>query len=383
MLSTTCVQKIFCFHKINPDISLIHEFNSLTHLPCGAPIFHTQTHPHATGMTFYQLHPHVTIHERLDGDLQLGTNPKSAVIVRGLSREALRNFNGQHELAHIATQSECSIADLEALIQQLQAGGFIYETSSHEAIRLLPHQDRKSLLRESPVSDMAARIETVIYVHGLNRLGVLIGSLLRESGFPHIRFVDDRLVTANDVQTWGFSRVDIGERRDRTLALIHEAALAGALHKQIHPGVSVPGELHIIVCDQQSDWAVFNPKLADTFISEGIDHLMIAYADSGSFISPVISKSTTGCLRCHFHMIADRDSSWPGIFDNVIHQDVSDRAPIGLLVDTAIETVARLAAHLGGNEDETLLEILWPTRELLRVDWLAHPGCGCQWDRMD
>lgn len=335
-------------------------------------------------MAFFQLDPRVTIHQRNDGDIQLGTDPHSAIIVRGISRDSLRCFDGQHSLAEIASKAQCTTDEIDNLVAALQRAELIVETSTHNELPHLTTHERRSLLRESLALDINPRLETVVFVHGLNRLGVLISSLLRESGFPHLRFVDDRPVGHNDVQLWGFSRIDVGQRRDRTLALMHESASPGVLHKQIHPRVTVPGEFHIVVCDQQSDWAILNPNLVDEFASAGIDHVVVGYADKQSVLSPVITKETSGCLRCHFQSLVDQDSSWPRIFDNVIHQEVSDRAPIGLLIDTAIEVVQRVAQHFTGRyEDETLMRISWPERLITRDSWFAHPGCGCQWDRMD
>lgn len=333
-------------------------------------------------MSFFQLHPRATIHQRLNGDLQLGTNPQTAVIVRGLSRETLRSIDGHHDVEQLAALSQTPANQIADLLQTLQRVGLVTEQKTHDELPHLSVHERRTLLRESASDDMAARLETVIYVHGLNRLGVLIGSLLREAGFPHLRFVDDRLVTHNDVQVWGFSRIDVGQRRDRTLALIHESLAQGNLHKQIHPRVTVPGELHIVVNDQQSDWPILNPALVDEFANTGVDHMLIGYADNQSIISPVITSQTQGCVRCHFQSIADRDPSWSLIFDNVIHQDVCDRAPIGLLVDTAVDVAQRVADFFGQVDDETLLTINWPSRECEYSTWIAHPACGCQWDAM-
>lgn len=333
-------------------------------------------------MSFFQLHPHVTIHDRNNGDIQLGTNPETAIIVRGISRESLRYFDGRHDLAEIAQKAHCDSHDVEKLVATLQRAGHIIEHSTHNELPHLTNHERRTLLRESITDEITSRLDTVIYVHGLNRLGVILGSLLREAGFPHLRFVDDRLVTQADVQMWGFSRVDIGQRRDRTLALIHESLSRGALHKQIHPRVTVPRELHILVTDQQSDWPILNPHLVDEFMSKDIDHLVVSYADSQSLITPVITADTQGCVRCHFQSIADLDNSWPLIFNNILRQEISDRAPIGLLIDTAIETAARVAQYFRNDASESLLDIQWPSREHHEQPWIAHPGCGCQWDRM-
>lgn len=334
-------------------------------------------------MTHFQLHPHVTIHDRANGEIQLGTNPHTALIVRGISRELLRHFDGRHNVEQIATKTHYEVSDLQTLVATLQRAGHLIESDTHEELPLLSDHERRTLLRETHIHDVSKRLETVIYIHGLNRMGVIISSLLREAGFPHLRFVDARLVTASDVQMWGFGRVDIGERRDRTLALIHESLSRGALHKQIHPRVTVPRALHVLVADQRSDWPVFDPQIADEFMSSAIDHLVVAYGDTQSLISPVISTDTAGCLRCHFQSIVDQDSSWPLIFNNILNQDISDRAPIGLLIDTAIEVVARLADYFHDQVQDTLLSISWPAREHIHQSWIAHPGCGCQWDQMN
>ena len=333
-------------------------------------------------MSFYQLHPRATIHERHNGDLQLGTDPRTAVIVRGLNRDTLRKIDGHHDVAQLAALSNSPAEEIADLLSTLASAGLVVEQKSHAALPHLATHDRRAILRESAPTEITQRLETVIYVHGLNRLGVLTASLLREAGFPHLRFVDDRNVTPNDVQVWGFSRIDIGQRRDRTLALIHESLAQGNLHKQIHPPVTVPAELHVVIADQQCDWPVLNPRLVNHFVSSGVDHLMAAYGDSQSLISPVITPETHGCIQCQFHSLVDRDASWPLIFDNVIHQDVSDRAPIGLLIDTAIEIVQRVSHHFGNTQDETLLVLNWPARQHSYENWIAHPACGCQWDEM-
>ena len=333
-------------------------------------------------MSFFQLHPRATIHVRHNGDIQLGTNPQTAVIVRGLTRDTLRCIDGHHDIDQLAALSQTSTKEIADLLHTLHDAGLVIEPVSHSELPLLATHERRSLLREAQKIDIASRLETMIYIHGLNRLGVLIGSLLREAGFPHLRFVDERPVTHNDVQVWGFGRIDVGQRRDRTLTLMHESISEGSLHKQIHPRVTVPCDLHIVVNDQQSDWAVLNPNSVEKFLSSGQAHMLIGYGDTQAIMSPILTSHTHGCARCYFHSLVDRDSSWPLIFDNVTHQDICDRAPIGLLLDTAIDVGQRVSNYFSKIEDDTLLTVNWPSRERLRSTWIAHPACGCQWDSM-
>jgi hypothetical protein len=333
-------------------------------------------------MTYYQLHPHVTIHDRLDGTLQLGTDPHKAVVVHGMNRNIFRLLDGSHSIADIARQNSCDQQELENLLNSLQTNSLINSTSFHDELPYLSNHERRSVLRETGVADLKGRLETVIYIHGLNRLGVLVSSLLREAGFPHLRFIDARPVTENDVQIWGFGRLDIGQRRDRTLALLHESTSRGSLHKQIHPRVTYLKELHLVVCDQQADWPILNPNLVDEFVRMDKDYLVVGYADSASFITPVVSRDTNGCLRCYFYALSDRDNSWPLIFENVIQQEVCDRAPLGLLIDSAISIAQRLVDHFSGEDSQNLVQVNWPSRLISEEAWEAHPGCGCQWDRM-
>ena len=107
---------------------------------------HTESTPHATQMSFYQLHPRATIHERHNGDLQLGTDPRTAVIVRGLNRDTLRKIDGHHDVAQLAALSNSPAEEIADLLSTLASAGLVVEQKSHAALPHLATHDRRAIL---------------------------------------------------------------------------------------------------------------------------------------------------------------------------------------------------------------------------------------------
>lgn len=302
------------------------------------------------------LQPGVHLLTRADGALQLGIDPRRSVLVPATSAPAL-----------MAAIREGAPAEV---LEPFLAPTITDATTLDPVLRLN--------LAKHPVSGAAA---TQVRVHGAGRLGMTIALLLTGSGLPHVRLIDPRPVTLDDITPWGASRIDVGARRDQVCAAIMERVRRDALHRQSHPEHT---ERHLVVyaADQRADWPWVDVAVCDQWLSRDVPHIVATTAGAVGAVSHVIEPGATACARCAFHMRCDRDRDWPLIDTQVAGKPSVDSAPLPVVLDTAMRTVARVVTWLntadGGAQGLTL--VTWPDGGMEVEPWHPHPLCGCSWD---
>ena len=327
--------------------------------------------------------------------VQIGLHPLNSVILKAsLAVPLLELCDGQ--------------ASFDDIIGNLTATG----TSRNESERILEHLMRNRLMHNLPVSSLNAqnsglnaishndaprilmqrelatrtqytttRSDTAIHLHGLGRLGMTITSALASAGFPHLRVHDNTRVTAQDVTTFGASRIDIGNRRDFVALQLIERVQAGVTlrnhalkHKPTH-------ELHLYLPDAVADYPWFNHAIGHECLSRDIPHLVATLAQSSALVTSVVRPGATGCLRClHLHN-TDHDKTWPLINAQLIGRTAPDLSPIGLVVQAAmlvVESVSRWVDQ-GATDDNHVVCFSWPNQRMGVMVNTPHPDCGCTW----
>jgi ThiF family len=239
--------------------------------------------------------------------------------------------------------------------------------------RELAHQNENS----------SQRHRTAVHIHGLGRLGMTITSALASAGFIHLRVHDSSRVTAQDVTTFGASRIDIGNRRDFVALQIIERVQAGVTSRNHAMKHKLPHELHVYVPDAVADYPWFDFALGQECMSRDLPHLVATVAHQSALVTSVITPGVTGCLRClHLHN-ADHDRTWPLINAQLVGRTAPDLAPIGLVVQTAllvVETVTRWVDE-GTTDQNQIMRFTWPSQRTGVMLNRPHPDCGCTWQQ--
>jgi bacteriocin biosynthesis cyclodehydratase domain-containing protein len=278
--------------------------------------------------SIYALDPAMPILLRPDGAVQVGWDPRRAVLVRppsGLTAAALatllrsmRSPIPLGELQRQATDRGLADADgLASLVAQLVSAGVATPGRRHSRGR-------------------AASIR----VHGRGPLSDLLVQALRCSG------------------------ARIGHS------------------SQPHAAVT-PDTVDLVVL---SDYLVADPRMVRDLHSEGIPHLPVRVRDGTGLVGPLVIPGVTSCLGCADLHRSDRDAAWPAIAAQLRDTvGVADRATLLATTALALSQVNRVIAAVRGQEDvaapppvlNATLEFDLDAGSIVAREWTKHPLCPC------
>ncbi|BBX17867.1 cyclodehydratase [Mycolicibacterium duvalii] len=276
-------------------------------------------------MTRYALDPATPVLSRPDGCVQVGWDPRRAVVVRppdGLSPTVLAEL--LRTLQHAAT-----VADLQA---RAAAHGVAADTVSGLLTDLL------STGVATPAASPRAR-STSIRVHGDGPLSDLLSTAL----------------SCNNIRL---------SRSSRTHAL------------------STAIDLAVL-----TDYLVADPRVVRDLHDCGVPHLPVRVRDGTGLIGPLVIPGVTSCLRCADMHRSDRDSAWPAVASQLCRTvGTADRATVLATAGLAlgeIDRVVRALAYDGTGPAplpstlDTTVEFDVRTGAVTTRKWSRHPECSC------
>lgn len=266
---------------------------------------------------------------RPDGSVQIGWDPRRAVLVRppaGLTASAcaavLRCMQTPATLAalqHEAAQRGCTdTAELDSLVAALVDA------------RIVDRDGRRGQRRRGRAAS--------IRVHGRGPLSDLLVETLQCSG-----------------------------------ALIRHSS-------QPHAAVTADTDLVVL-----SDCLVADPRLLRDLHAGRVPHLPVRVRDGTGLVGPLVMPGVTSCLNCGDLHRRDRDAAWPAVAaqlrDTVAH---ADRATVLGTAALALEQVNRVIAAVRGSHDPGAPPTLNATLEfdlgagsIVTRRWERHPLCDC------
>ena len=327
--------------------------------------------------------------------VQIGLHPLHSMILEArLASSLLEMCDGQTSFDAIVrnlTATGMSAAECEQTLSKLMRNRLMHHLPTNQSelqgagLAAISHNDSPRILMQREMSSItphtSQRLHTAIHVHGLGRLGMTVTSALASAGFTHLRAHDSAPVTAQDVTTFGASRIDIGNRRDFVALQIIERVQTGVTsrnhalkHKPAH-------QLHVYLPDAVADYPWFDHSLGQACMSRDIPHLVATMAGQSALVTSVIQPGSTGCLRClHLHN-ADHDENWPLINSQLIGRSAPDLSPIGLVVQTAMLIVEQVSRWVdeGTTDDNQVVWFTWPNHKTGVMINTPHPDCGCMW----
>ncbi|MGB0437515.1 MAG: cyclodehydratase [Mycobacterium sp.] len=238
-------------------------------------------------MTRYALNPRTPVLSRPDNTVQVGWDPRRAVVVQpppGLSTPVLA------ELLR-ALQSAATIAELESLAADHGA-----DTSVVAA--LVTH------LAEAGVVTVTAPRRTrsaAIRVHGSGPLSDLLIASLRCSGV----------------------RISQSSRSD--------AGTGGA-------------DLAVL-----TDYLVADPRVVRDLHDAAVPHLPVRVRDGTGLVGPLVIPGVTSCLRCADLHRSDRDAAWPAVAAQLCRTvGTADRATVLATAALALNEVDQVIRAVSG-----------------------------------
>ncbi|MEV3901125.1 cyclodehydratase [Mycobacterium sp. NPDC050551] len=285
-------------------------------------------------MTRYALDPSMPVLLRPDGEVQIGWDPRRALLVRppdGVTPTALtgllRMMHGGVTLDGLrAAATDAGLSDAAALDDLLAAlvdAGTVTVTRTSART----HRTRAASVR----------------IHGRGPLSDLLAGGLRCSG-----------------------------------ARVFQSRLS-------HAEVTAESTDLVVL----SDYLVTEPRVVQQLHDAGMPHLPVHIRDGAGVIGPLVIPGRTSCLECADLHRSDRDSAWPAVAAQLRGTVGSaNRATLLATAALALDQVDRVIRAVREYEDarrpadppptlDTTLEFDVRRHSIVARHWSRHPRCGC------
>ena len=153
---------------------------------------------------------------------------------------------------------------------------------------------------------------------------------------------------------------------------------------QPHAAVAA-GTVDLVVL---SDYLVADPRMVRDLHHQGVAHLPVRVRDGTGLVGPLVIPGVTSCLGCADLHRRDRDAAWPAISAQLRETvGVADRATLLATAALALSQVNRVIAAVRKQEavpdpgpPQTLnatLEFDLNAGAIVARQWTRHPLCSC------
>jgi bacteriocin biosynthesis cyclodehydratase domain-containing protein len=290
--------------------------------------------------TALTLIPGTHVLRRHDGRVQIGLDPRQAVLLPAGSDAALARLAEGEPLE-------------PALLPLVDAG-------------LLVERRMVSSLVQGVADAQAPAVAAVVRAHGTDAAAAWVG----------------RSAAAVRVVAHGAGGEAVAERATR---LLGEAGLAGVTGDAGPPSRDGPA---LLLGVGQPD-----RELVDDWMRRGVPHLVVRMTEGHAVVGPFVDPGRSACLRCVDAHHTDVDPTWPLLVRQ--HAAATGRRRTGAdvlappePVDPLLATLATawavrdLASWVEGVAPSLLSSTLVLDPALAEVEvrtWTRHPGCGCSW----
>lgn len=137
-----------------------------------------------------------------------------------------------------------------------------------------------------------------------------------------------------------------------------------------------------------SDFLVTDPRMVRDLHHQGVAHLLVRVRDGIGLVGPLVIPGVTSCLACADLHRRDRDAAWPAICAQLRETvGVADRATVLATAALALSQVNRVIAAVHGQEAaaeqappptlNATLEFDLHSGALVTRPWTRHPLCSC------
>jgi len=137
-----------------------------------------------------------------------------------------------------------------------------------------------------------------------------------------------------------------------------------------------------------ADYLVADPRMVRDLHSRGVPHLPVRVRDGTGLVGPLVIPGATSCLSCADLHRRDRDAAWPAVSAQLRETvGVADRATVLATAALALSQVNRVISAVRGLEavpdpgpPQTLnatLEFDLAAGAIVARRWTRHPLCSC------
>ena len=136
-----------------------------------------------------------------------------------------------------------------------------------------------------------------------------------------------------------------------------------------------------------TDYLVADPRLVRDLCDARVPHLPVRVRDGTGLVGPLVVPGVTSCLRCADLHRSDRDASWPAIAAQLCRTVGSaDRATVLATAALALKEIDQIVQALRRADPgaapppatlDTTLEFDVSTGSIDARRWSRHPDCAC------
>ncbi|MFV8053268.1 cyclodehydratase [Mycobacterium sp. 48b] len=138
-----------------------------------------------------------------------------------------------------------------------------------------------------------------------------------------------------------------------------------------------------------ADYQITDPRLLQELHQGGIAHLPVRVRDGAGLVGPLVIPGLTSCLHCADLHRTDRDAAWPAVAGQ-LRGAVGSASRATILATAAlamhqVDLVIRAVAHTGDGRPtpdapptlNTTLELDAEGYSIVARRWSRHPDCPC------
>lgn len=353
----------------------------------GATVDTTRHDDGGGGSTRVRLRPGTPVLDRGDGEVQLGTDPRWALVVAGLSPAEsgwLCEVAGRRHrsLEHAARRWAVDDERRTEIVELLVRCGFLVPAPTAPRAQEITAPaggaaDTAALGALRPdgagTATLAARARRTVGLSGLGRVGAVVAQHLATAGVGTLVLDDLRPVQTADAGLGAYRPGDVGMPRER--------ALRELLAEQ-HTRTAVVHEL----CDTAPDAVVVvepdvvNPERYARLLGDGVPHLPVVVREADVVVGPLVLPGRSACVRCWARHATDADERWTSLARQLREREAERPHETTLAASAAALAAGQVLALIDGARPVGVgatLEVALP-EALPRVRPVQpHPGCGC------
>lgn len=319
--------------------------------------------------------------------MQIGTDPRWAVRVRGLARGEARMLAGLGDLVEVPLTRLAHEHDVEpGRAQEL------FDALARTRVLAPPVENRRGVDRD-PVparlgddlqvrsllladadgaAQIAGRARRSVRIEGLGRVGTVLAGALATAGVGTVVPVDPREVGPHETGV-GLTERDVGRPRSEAVAQVVTDRAPGAVTSSGADGPDV-----VVLVDSYAT----DPERARAWRDAGVAALPVVVREADVVVGPFVRSDRGPCLGCVGLSMTEVDPDWPLVAAQLCSRGRREPAPQeSLLAQVAgAFAAAQVVAALDGVEPATAgasFELALPQCVGVRREWPVHPRCAC------
>jgi bacteriocin biosynthesis cyclodehydratase domain-containing protein len=325
-----------------------------------------------------RLLPGLDVLERGSDEIQIGLDPRHAVIAQDLPQgliDLLRGLDGSRSVRTLLDAAGVVHRErLREILTGLTECGLVEEAYPDARHRKAASEPELWPLRAGlRRADAAVRREHCsVLVHGGGRLAVAVSILLATAGVGQID-VRARGAVGTDELGSGYLGTDVGRPRRR--GILEAVGRANPDTRAGRPADRRPPDLVLL-----TDAVVPAPEVVRDLLADGLLHLPVRVRDGIGIVGPLVWPGRSSCLRCADLHRTDRDSCWPRVASQLAgHGRRADLSTVQATASLATTQALRVLCHNEGPPPvwNSTLEVDSYEATVYHRPWLPHPDCEC------